>query len=289
MFNSTELFCVIDDFFLKFEATYWKFLKQSRYSLRIRTAQLMLSEICFIAIWYKCSHFNNFKAFFLWLKEDKSHLFKNLPCYQRIIHLINMHQLALHALHVALMKGQDKQYLWIDSTSLPVCKNQRIQRHKSLAKIATRGKSSMGWFYGCKLHIAMNQFGEIACSALSNGHIANIKMVEQLVEGSKAKIYADRGYISQDLKSRLKDKDIDLITYHRKNMQAIQLSVPDEYHLRQRNKIETLFSLLKGQYNLVTSKARSIHGFISGIYASLCAYQLIHRNKPIIRIIESLA
>ncbi|MBI1453617.1 IS982 family transposase [Acinetobacter sp. FL51] len=289
MFNSTELFCVIDDFFLKFEATYWKFLKQSRYSLRIRTAQLMLSEICFIAIWYKCSHFNNFKAFFLWLKEDKSHLFKNLPCYQRIIHLINMHQLALHALHVALMKGQDKQYLWIDSTSLPVCKNQRIQRHKSLAKIATRGKSSMGWFYGCKLHIAMNQFGEIACSALSNGHIADIKMVEQLVEGSKAKIYADRGYISQDLKSRLKDKDIDLITYHRKNMQAIQLSVPDEYHLRQRNKIETLFSLLKGQYNLVTSKARSIHGFISGIYASLCAYQLIHRNKPIIRIIESLA
>lgn len=289
MFNSTELFCVIDDFFLKFEVTYWKFLKQSRYSLRIRTAQLMLSEICFIAIWYKCSHFNNFKAFFLWLKEDKSHLFKNLPCYQRIIHLINMHQLALHALHVALMKGQDKQYLWIDSTSLPVCKNQRIQRHKSLAKIATRGKSSMGWFYGCKLHIAMNQFGEIACSALSNGHIADIKMVEQLVEGSKAKIYADRGYISQDLKSRLKDKDIDLITYHRKNMQAIQLSVPDEYHLRQRNKIETLFSLLKGQYNLVTSKARSIHGFISGIYASLCAYQLIHRNKPIIRIIESLA
>ncbi|MFX8911063.1 IS982 family transposase, partial [Acinetobacter baumannii] len=73
-------------------------------SLRIRTAQLTISEICFIAIWYKCSHFNNFKAFFTWLKEDKSHLFKYLPCYQRMIHLINMHQLALHALHVALMK-----------------------------------------------------------------------------------------------------------------------------------------------------------------------------------------
>ena len=42
MFNRTELFCVIDDFFLKFEATYWKFLKQSRHSVRIRTAQLSL-------------------------------------------------------------------------------------------------------------------------------------------------------------------------------------------------------------------------------------------------------
>ena len=147
----------------------------------------------------------------------------------------------------------------------------------------------MGWFYGCKLHIAMNQFGEIACSALSNGHVADIKMVEQLVAGIEAKLYGDRGYISQELKIRLKDQGIDLITYHRKNMQAIQLCASDEYHLRQRNKIETLFSLLKGQYNLVTSKARSIRGFLSGIYASLCAYQLTHRNKPMIQIMESSA
>ena len=289
MFNSTELFCVIDDFFIKFEATYWKFLKQCRHTLRIRASQLTISEISFIAIWYKCSHFNNFKAFFSWLKQDKNHLFKSLPCYQRMIHLINTHQLALHALHVALMKDQGSQYLWIDSTSLPVCKNQRIQRHKSLVRIASRGKSSMGWFYGCKLHVVMNQFGEITCSALSNGHVADIKMVEHLVEGLEAKLYADRGYISQDLKGRLKDQGVDLITYHRKNMQSVQLCESDEYHLKQRNKTETLFSLLKGQYNLVTSKARSIHGFLSGIYGSLCAYQLTHRNKPKIQIMESLA
>ena len=146
----------------------------------------------------------------------------------------------------------------------------------------------MGWF-GCKLHIAMNQFGEIACSALSNGHIADVKMVEYLVEGLEAKLYGDRGYISQELKNRLKDQGIDLIAYHRKNMQSIQLCESAEYHLKQRNKIETLFSLWKGQYNLVTSKARSIHGFLSGIYASLCAYQLTHQNKPKIQIMESLA
>ncbi|WP_407308132.1 IS982 family transposase [Acinetobacter sp.] len=289
MFNSIELFCVIDDFFLKFEATYWKFLKQTHHCSRARKAQLSISEIIFIAIWYKCSHINNFKAFFSWLKQDKSHLFSHLPCYQRMTHLINMHQLALHALHVALMKGQHRSYLWIDSTTLPVCKNQRIQRHKSLAKIASRGKSSMGWFYGCKLHIVMNQLGEIVCSALSNGHIADIKMVEQLGDGLHAKLYADRGYISQELKIRLKEQDIDLITYHRKNMKSVQLTASDKYHLKQRNKIETLFSLLKGQYNLVTSKARSISGFLSGIYASLCAYQLNHRNKPTIQIMESWA
>ena len=114
-------------------------------------------------------------------------------------------------------------------------------------------------------------------------------MVEQLVSGLQAKLYADRGYISQELKSKLKEQGIDLVTYHRKNMKSVQLTASDEYHLRQRNKIETLFSLLKGQYNLVTSKARSVLGFLSGIYASLCAYQLNHRNKPTIQIMESLA
>ena len=135
----------------------------------------------------------------------------------------------------------------------------------------------------------MNQFGEIASSALSNGHVADIKMVEHLVEGLEAKLYADRGYISQELKSKLKEQGIDLITYHRKNMQSVQLCESDEYHLKQRNKIETLFSLLKGQYNLVTSKARSISGFLSGIYASLCAYQLTQQNKPTIQMMQSLA
>lgn len=114
-------------------------------------------------------------------------------------------------------------------------------------------------------------------------------MVELLAKGLQAQLYADRGYISQELKSRLKEQNIDLTTYHRKNMKSIKLSASNEYHLKQHNKIETLFSLLKGQYNLVTSKARSVAGFLSGTYASLCAYQLTQQNKPTIQIMTSLA
>ena len=95
MIDSTQLFCIIDDFFLKFESIYWNLLKQNLRCSRVRPAQLSISEITFIAIWYKCSHINNFKAFFSWLKQDKNHLFKSLPYYQQMIHLINMHQLAL--------------------------------------------------------------------------------------------------------------------------------------------------------------------------------------------------
>lgn len=63
-----------------------------------------------------------------------------------MIYLIKFHYLALHALHFYLMKDCGKPYLWIDSTSLPICKNQRIWRHKALIQIATQGKSSMGWY-----------------------------------------------------------------------------------------------------------------------------------------------
>lgn len=71
-----------------------------------------------------------------------------------------------------------------------MCKNQRIQHHKLLLPVATRGKSSMGWFFGCKLHLATNQFSEIVASALSNGYISEIRMFEQLVEGLQVKLYA---------------------------------------------------------------------------------------------------
>ncbi len=91
----------------------------------------------------------------------------------------------------------------------------------------------MGGFFGCKLNLSMNQSGDIVSTAYRMGiQQADLKMLEQLVEGLKAKLHADRGYISQELKSNLKNQDIDLTTYHQKNMKSIQLSTSDEYHLK---------------------------------------------------------
>lgn len=289
MTDCTQIFCVIDDFFKIFEPTYWQYLKQEKLKIRVRPATLTLSEIVFIAVYYKISQFTNFKAYYQSLEQLENKLFRALPSYERMIYLINQHQLALHALHYALAKPQQGEPLWLDSTILPVCKNQRIQRHRSLKRIATRGKSSMGWFFGCKLHILMNKEGDIVRSCLSNGHVADIKKVEELVDGLTARVYADRGYISQKLKDHLAQQGIDLVTYQRKNMQAIELSFTDEYHLRQRAKIETLFSLLKGKYQLVTSLHRGVAGYLAGIYAALIAYQIDQQNKPKIHVIQAMA
>ena len=56
--------------------------------------------------------------------------------------------------------------------------------------------------------------------------------MNQFGEGLQAKLYADRGYINQELKRKLKEQSIDLITYHRKNMRTVQLYAQDEYHLK---------------------------------------------------------
>ncbi|MDM1021729.1 IS982 family transposase, partial [Acinetobacter sp. VNK23] len=115
MYDFTEIFCSVDDFFKKFEPIYWQFLKQEKKRQRIRQATLSLSEIVTISICYKASQMHNFKAFFQLLCQCESRLFKELPCYKNILTLINQHQLAIHALHYALNQHKEDSYLWIDS------------------------------------------------------------------------------------------------------------------------------------------------------------------------------
>ena len=73
-----------------------------------------------------------------------------------MVYLINQHQLTVQALHLSLTSSAQTTCTWVNSTTLSVCRNQRIQRHKSLKQTTTRGKSSMGWFYRCKLHVLVD-------------------------------------------------------------------------------------------------------------------------------------
>ncbi len=103
MFEFITLFCTIDDFFQKNEAIYWQYLKQENPKVRQRSGVLCLSEIIFIAVWYKNSQLHHFKAFYGMIQRFYYKLFKALPSYQRMVHLINQHQLALQALHISLL------------------------------------------------------------------------------------------------------------------------------------------------------------------------------------------
>ena len=75
MFEFTTLFCTIDDFFQKNEAIYWQHLKQENPKVRQRLGVLCLSEIIFIAVWYKKSKLHHLKAFYCMIQRFYAKIF----------------------------------------------------------------------------------------------------------------------------------------------------------------------------------------------------------------------
>src|SRR5690606_5632092 len=133
----------------------------------------------------------------------------------------------------------------VDSTSLEVCNLRRIYRHKTFKNLAERGKTSVKWFFGFKLHMIINHFGEIVSFFITPGNVfdGNKEVLEKLTPDLFGKLIADKGYLG-----RFKDlytKGITLIHGIRSNMKNQLVSLFDKFLLRQRGIIETVFGILK--------------------------------------------
>jgi len=74
-------------------------------------------------------------------------------------------------------KGRCTGISFVDSTGLAVCKNKRIERNKVFKGIAKRGKTTMGWFYGFKLHLIINHKGELLSFIVTPGNVDDRKPV----------------------------------------------------------------------------------------------------------------
>ncbi|MGP5065143.1 transposase, partial [Psychrobacter celer] len=75
----------------------------------------------------------------------------------------------------------------------------RIYRHKVFEGLATRGKSSMGWFYGFKLHAIINHKGELVSVKVTAGNTDDRVPVKDMATPVFGKVFGDRGYISKAL------------------------------------------------------------------------------------------
>jgi len=177
------------------------------------------------------------------------------------------------------LKGKPTGIEFIDSTSLKVCHNIRIPRHKTFDGVARRGKGTMGWFYGFKLHLVVNYKGEIVAAKVTSANVHDTKPVEALASGLTDKLYGDKGYLSKKLESNLSDKGVTLITTVRKNMKAKAMSLWDRAMLSKRFIIETINDQLKNVSYIEHSRHRSVNGFTLNLMAGLVAYCL-KENKP---------
>ena len=86
---------------------------------------------------------------------------------------------------------------FIDSTPLKSCHIKREKQNKVFDRMAEKSKSTMGWFYGFKLYLVINDKGQIMACKLTGAKTDDRKVVDMLTEGLIGKVIGDKGYIKK--------------------------------------------------------------------------------------------
>jgi hypothetical protein len=272
-----ENFCEIDDFCQTFHPR-WRatLLTEGVQPARKRgpAAGLADSEIMTILVLYHGSNSRNFKTFYqgvilTWLRP----CFPAAPCYARFIALTDHVWVPLTFFLLSRMGARTGVY-YIDSTPLPVCHNRRIPRHKVFDGLAARGKTSLGWFFGFKLHLVFNLQRQIVAIQLTPGNVSDTRPVEELTQGLVGKLFGDKGYIGKELATRLLRRGLVLMTRMRRNMKRLPMAFLDKALLNNRNIVETIIGHIKEFSSLRLPKHRSVTNAFTHLIAALVAYQL---------------
>jgi Transposase DDE domain len=274
-----ELFCSVDEFWVRFEPMWRREALAARpvgKRTRRRRGELHPSEIMTILIWFHHAHYRTFKAYYT--EHVRVHLrgeFPHLVSYQRFVALMPSVLLPLTAyLHAQL--GACTGIGFVDSTALAVCHPARITRHRVFRADAARGKTSVGWFYGFKLHLVVNDRGELLAFCLTRGNVDDRTPVLGLlgrVKGLRGRVFGDKGYISQPLAEELLvGHGVRLITRLRKNMRNRLMDVFDKLLLRKRALIETINDQLKNVCQIEHTRHRSPLNFLVNLVGGLIAY-----------------
>lgn len=285
-----QMFILLDDFCKAFHA--WQQSKQMEHRPVITSpqSQLAASEILTILIYY---HYSGYKCFAYYyqrmvLQGSLQSYFPQALSYSRFIELIP-DQLALlyMFLKVCTLSSRRTGNYFADSKKLPVCDNLRIHSHRVFAGIAQRGKSSTGWFYGLKLHLLINEFGEVINFLITPGNVAdnNDEALRSLLAACKGKCYADKGYMTK-IFEELYLQGIYLITKIRSNMKNKLLLLSDKIKLKKRALIESVNDLLISVFDIDHTRHRSPVNALAHTFSGLIAY-CFYEQKPAVFIEDS--
>ncbi len=273
-----EIFYYIDEF--------CKFLDDnsllSAASKPKRKPRLSSSEVMTICVLYHESGYKTFKDYYIKhvlinFKAD----FGELVSYNRFVEL-RQSVAPLLLMFTTICKQSCTGISFIDSTKLSACNVRRQSSHKTFKGCATKGMTSMGWFYGFKLHVVISGQGEIIDFAITAGNIAdnNKKILTNFAEKLFGKLVGDKGYIGS-FKYMFK-KGVQMIHKIRRNMKNKLVDLFDKILLSKRGIIESVFGILKEQLLLEHTRHRSKLGFLAHISATIIAY-FFRAKKPQLR------
>jgi hypothetical protein len=271
-----DLFCSVDEFWVRFAPQWQAELLQAGRRQRRRATQLHPSEIMTRLIWFHQSHYRTFKAYYT--EHVQVHLrgeFPHLVRYARFVALLPS-VLGPLAVYLHTQFGAGTGISFVDSTALAVCHPARIRQHRVFAATARRGKTSVGWFYGFKLHLVVNDRGEMLAFTLTPGNVDDRRPLPQMLARVRrlfGTLIGDRGYISQPLTQQLLiEHGVHLVTKLRQNMRNRLLDLSDKLLLRKRAIIETIYDQLKNICQIEHSRHRSPTNFLVNLLSGLIAY-----------------
>jgi hypothetical protein len=285
--NILALFCDIDDFCLFFEPRWRKRLLETRQ--RERASTLCLSEVMTIIVLFHSSGYRNFKTFYIQhVLKHMAGAFPRLVSYNRFVELMPSALVPLCG-YLQSRKGVCSGISFIDSTSLKVCHNRRIHSHKVFAGCARRGKTSVDWFFGFKLHLIVNDCGELLSLRLTPGNTDDRVPVPELVKELFGKLFGDKGYVSQPLFEMLFNEQVQLITKLKGRMKNRLTPIFDKLMLRKRAIIESVMDQLKNISQIEHSRHRSVANCFVNLLGGLIAYTYREKKPSLnIRVKEQL-
>ena len=283
-----KLFCDVDDFCADFEKKWQQELLPSSKRKRHKKFNLCLSEVMTIIIYFHQSSYRNFKDYYT--KHVCNYFpkyFPNLVSYNRFVELKKSALIPL-CWYLHLHRGQSTGINFIDSTSLEICLNERAKRNRVFRDLANWGKSSLGWYFGFKLHLIINEFGEILSFMITPANVDDRKPVPEMTKNLFGKLFGDRGYISKKLFELLLQQNIQLITTIKKNMKNRLMPLIDKILLRKRSLIETVNDQLKNISQIQHTRHRSVSNFLVNVIAGLIAYTYQDKKPSLNLTIEDL-
>lgn len=271
----TRIFCEIDDFCNEFnDHMKHQLLPSTRKNRPGPNCSLSDSEMMVILVFFQSSGYRHFKAFYTqFLAVYWKSAFPTLPSYNRFIELMPR-VIAPLTLFSQLHTGKRTGIYYVDSSCLPVCHLKRSRRHKTFEEVAKYGKTSVGWFFGLKLHLVINDQGELVAFKITRGNQSDVTSAESLLSLLEGLAFGDKGYIGKALFQRLLKKGLKLITRVRKNMKTPSLTALEKQLLDQRGIIETVIGYLKHHYQVWHTRHRSIMNALTHLMAAIASYTI---------------
>ena len=312
-----EIYVELDDFCKSYEMEIVKVINKLPFVNKLFTvgklsSRVSMGEVMTVLVYYHYSHYKNFKSYYKQVMlGDYKIDFTGLPSYSRFVWWIPLALIPL----LLYVHSRNKQSLrtgiyYIDSTKLAVCDTHRAHQNRVFKGLASWGKTSMGWFFGLKLHLLINQYGQLVATRITRASIADNNMYllhdlsEQIVDTQQSSslqtpwVFGDKGYLCRESKKAVLEQDgrMILCAKPRKNQKNIRqwykdLPLMGRLWAKKRGVVESVIGIQKNCFDLEHTRHRSPINAMVHIYAALAAYHFRPKKPsaniyPQVRLIE---